>query len=123
MKDERREHYFRKLTIWQRSMAYTVKIYALTSTFPKSEQFGLIDQLRRATTSIALNIAEGSGAGSDVEFIRFLHIAKRSGYEVVTGLEVAKNLRYSSAQKIDECIMEAQEICAMIVGFIRKLHS
>ena len=49
-------------------MEFTVKIYELTANFPKTEQFGLTSQLRRAATSIPLNISEGAGAGSDAEF-------------------------------------------------------
>ena len=123
MKDERKEHYFRKLTVWQRSLSFATKVYAITTQFPKSEQFGLSDQIRRAVTSIALNIAEGSGAGSNIEFMRFLHIAKRSAYEVITGLEIANNLHYLQEAQAESSIGEAQEICAMIVGLQRKLGS
>lgn len=118
-----RDHYFRNLTIWQRSMSFTTAIYALTKVFPRSEQYGLIDQLRRAAISIALNIAEGAGSGSGPEFVRFLHIAKRSAYEVITGLEIAKNLNFEKSDSIDLLIHEADEICAMIAGFIATLRS
>ncbi|MBI2405169.1 four helix bundle protein [Candidatus Gottesmanbacteria bacterium] len=118
-----KEHQFRKLTVWQRSMIYVTKIYALTSTFPRVEQFGLIDQLRRATTSIVLNIAEGSGSGSNQEFLRFLMMAKRSGYEVITGLEIVKNLHYGSEKDVNDLIREVEEICSMITGLSRKLRS
>lgn len=65
-------HKFRKLTVWQRSIQFVSLIYEITATFPKEEKFGLIDQIRRAAVSISLNIAEGSGAGSDPEFMRFI---------------------------------------------------
>ena len=116
-------HQFRKLTVWQRSMVFTTKIYALTSKFPRSEQFGLTDQIRRATVSISLNIAEGSGSSSNLEFNRFLHIAKRSAYEVITGLEISNNLRYAKDSDIKTFITEAEEICSMISGLISKLTS
>lgn len=121
MKDVRRDHYFRKLTVWQRAMVFTTRIYALTSKFPRHEQFGLIDQIRRAATSISLNIAEGAGSGSNNEFVRFLHIAKRSGYEVITALEIAKNLGYGNKNELELCITEAQEICAMTIGLMKQL--
>jgi len=65
-------HRFRKLTVWQRSIQFVSLIYKITSVFPREEKYGLVDQIRRAAVSICLNIAEGSGAGSDPEFIRFL---------------------------------------------------
>ncbi len=118
-----KEHQFRRLTIWQRSMIFVTKIYKLTTTFPKIEQYGLVDQIRRAAVSIPLNIAEGSGAGSNIEFVRFLLIAKRSAYEVITGLEIAKNLEYGNSVALDSHITEAQEIAAMIVGLVKELKS
>lgn len=74
---------FKRLNVWQKAMDFITQIYALTAKFPVSERFGLTDQLRRAAISIALNIAEGSGSGSDAEYIRFLRIAQRSAYEVI----------------------------------------
>jgi four helix bundle protein len=55
-------HKFRELKVWQRAMDFTVRIYALSSTFPQSERFGLTSQIRRAAVSIPLNIAEGAAA-------------------------------------------------------------
>ena len=75
-------------------MDFIEQIYKITDKFPKTEMYGLTNQIRRAALSIALNIAEGSGAGSDNEFNRFLNIALRSGYEVMCGIEVAKRLNY-----------------------------
>jgi four helix bundle protein len=62
--------------------------------FSKDELYGLMSQTRRAATSIALNIAEGSGGSSNAEFIRFLEMARRSVYEVITALEIAQRLGY-----------------------------
>ena len=83
-----------KLKIWVRSMAFVSKVYRLISDYPRSELFGLTDQTRRAVCSVALNISEGAGSGSKMEFRRFLMIALRSGYEVVTALRIGYNLGY-----------------------------
>ena len=88
------EQKFRKLVIWQKAMDLVENIYQLTKRFPAEELYGLTSQLRRAATSVALNIAEGSGTGSDSEFNRFLSIAHRSNYEVMCGFEIAKRLKY-----------------------------
>lgn len=96
-------------------------VYRITSKFPKVETFGLVDQLRRAATSIVLNIAEGSGSGSDLEFKRFLHIALRSLYELIAGFEIALNLQYISNNESQEILSNVNELGAMINGLINKL--
>ncbi len=59
---------------------------------PKEETYGLKDQLKRASISIALNIAEGTGDKSDKELVRYLHLAKKSLFETVTGLKLAQRI-------------------------------
>jgi hypothetical protein len=69
--EEMKRQRFRKLGIWARAMGLIDEIYKRTSKFPVTETYGLRSQLRRASISIAMNIAEGSGTGSDDEFNRF----------------------------------------------------
>lgn len=66
---------YRDLAVWQKSMDLVTEIYTLTRTFPKDEQFGLTNQIRRAAISISSNIAEGQGRLHDADFLRFLSIA------------------------------------------------
>jgi four helix bundle protein len=89
-------HNFRKLLVWQRAVDFAVCVYVETKKFPADERIGLSSQLRRAACSISLNIAEGSGNRSSLEFKRFLQIALRSGYEVSTGMMIAYRLAYLS---------------------------
>lgn len=112
---------FRKLDIWVQSMAFISAIYELSSLFPIDERFGLINQLRRAAVSIALNIAEGSGSGSDLEFRRFLRISLRSIYEVMTILEIASNMKFANQDIITSRMKEADILAAMISNFIKRL--
>ena len=100
-----------------------MQIYKLSKTFPSEELYGLISQIRRAVTSISLNIAEGSGSNSKKEFSRFLEIALRSNYEVMTCLEIALRLNYFEEEDFDRLIAEADEIAAMINGFSKSLAS
>jgi len=116
-------HKFRDLKVWQRSMDMVVKIYRLTQTFPHSEQYGLISQLRRAAVSIPLNISEGAGSGTNPEFRRFLRYSLRSCYEVMTGLEISCRLGYCADQQTNALIQEIDEVAAMIVGLIRSLSN
>jgi four helix bundle protein len=114
-------HKFRKLRVWQRSMDFVAEIYKVSNGFPRSEQFGLTNQMRRAALSIPLNIAEGAGAGSNSEFQRFLNYALRSSYEVMSALEIAQKLGYISTQEPPHLLNEVDQIAAMIVGLSRNL--
>ncbi len=104
-------------------MVFVSHIYEITSTYPRHEMFGLIDQIRRAAVSVPLNIAEGFGAGSDKEFVRFLHIAGRSLYEVIAAVEIAIQLKFGKKELNEKLIPEADELGAMIAGLIKRLKS
>jgi len=118
-----KRHNFRNLKVYQRSIEFAVEIYKLSRSFPKGEIFGLINQIRRAATSISLNIAEGSGNKSGREFQRFLEISLRSAYEAMTCLEIAFRLSYCENGNYDRLVKEVDEIAAMIVGFSKSLCS
>lgn len=114
-------HNFRKLKVYQKAIDFIVLIYKFTKSFPKDELFGLTNQIRRAATSISLNIAEGSGNKSNKEFKRFLEISLRSDYEVITCLEIASRLNYCKDEDYKGLITKSDEIAAMIVGFSKQL--
>ena len=86
---------YHQLDIWQRAMTSAVEIYEFTAQLPDTERYNLTAQLRRAATSVPLNIAEGSGCRTDAEFARFVGDAYRSLKEVVTGLELCQRLYQS----------------------------
>ena len=77
---------FEKLVIWNNAMDWGEELFELSKAFPKSEQFNLTSQIRRASDSTALNISEGSILQTGKEFNRFLSYAVRSIAEVVTCL-------------------------------------
>jgi len=107
--------------VYQGAIEFAIEIYKLSKTFPREELYGLTSQIRRAVTSISLNIAEGSGNNSEKEFRRFLEIALRSDYEVMTCLEIAVRLNYCVRKDFDRLVVEADEIAAMITGFSKSL--
>ncbi len=80
-------------------MDFIEEIYKINNKFPINELYGLTNQLRRTATAIVLNIAEGSAAGSDKEFNRFLSIALRSNYELMCGIEIAVRLNDTSEEE------------------------
>ncbi|VXD10617.1 four helix bundle protein [Marinoscillum sp. 108] len=85
---------FRKYKVWELGHEVTLVIYELTASFPDSERFGLTNQLRRASSSIPANIAEGCGRESDKDFKRFLYIANGSASEVEYFLILSTGLGY-----------------------------
>jgi four helix bundle protein len=114
---------FRDLQIWQRGLDLSILIYSHTVNFPKEEQFGLTSQLRRASTSVPLNIAEGWGRGSNKSFTNFLKIARGSLFEVKTILEICFRLDYINNETIETLRNEIEQIGKMINGFIKKIDN
>lgn len=85
---------FRQLRVWEDAHRLTLKIYKITKEFPKEELFALTNQLRRASTSIGSNIAEGCGRGSNKDYAHFLQMTIGSAFEVDYQLLLAKDLSY-----------------------------
>ncbi|MGN6493728.1 MAG: four helix bundle protein [Agriterribacter sp.] len=114
---------FRNLSVWSKGHQLTLKIYALTKSYPKDETFGLISQLRRCAYSIPSNIAEGCGRNSAPDFKRFLVIAAGSSSELEYQLFLSKERNYISEMVFKELEKEIVEIRKMIYSFINKLDS
>lgn len=112
---------FQDLSIWQKSHALTLKIYRYTRTFPKEEIYGLISQMRRSSSSVPTNIAEGCGRNSDPEMKRFLTIATGSASELEYQLILSKDLNYLDKSTFEELLSELVEIRKMIFGFINNM--
>lgn len=111
---------FKNLKIWSRSVDLSTQIYKVTKTFPKDEKFGLVSQMRRASVSVASNIAEGAGRSSDLEFKRFLEIAYGSLYELQTQLIISKNLEFVSEDESNTLEAEIDELQKMIYSFSKR---
>ena len=115
---------YHQLEIWNRAMDYAVKIYEFAASLPVEEKFNLAGQLRRAVTSIPLNIAEGCSASSKAEFARFLSYAYRSVKEVVTGLELCQRLYPSLPRDRTESLIEEwNQISRMTYNLMRKIDA
>ena len=114
-------HKYRELKVWQRGMKFTVTVYRETRQWPSEERFGLIGQIRRAACSIPMNIAEGAGNDSDKEFCRYLEMALRSSYEVMTAIDIGRGLEFLPDVRAHSLLQEADEIAAMLVGLMKSL--
>jgi four helix bundle protein len=95
----------RDLKVWQRSVDFTVQVYSVTGEFPREETFGLSGQMRRASVSIASNIAEGFGRSSK-EYGRYLQMALGSVAELETQIEIAHRISFISDEKYTELMSE-----------------
>lgn len=115
------KHNFKELKVWQKSRVFVKEIYKAVLTFPQHEQFGATSQLRRAAFSISLNISEGSGRGTNVDFNRFLNMAKSSALEVENALILTNDLEYLSNELTNDLIEKVIEIQKMIVGLQKSL--
>lgn len=91
---------FHDLVVWQRAIELTICIYQLTRSFPKDEVYGLVSQMRRASVSVASNIAEGRGRLGPAEFRQFLGLAHGSTCEIRTQLVIARRLAMGDASAL-----------------------
>lgn len=112
-----------QLDVWKKSVDFTVAVYKITDGFPKDERFGLISQIRRASVSIAANIAEGAGRRSDKEFLNFLSMSQGSASEVETELLISFRLDYLSNEDYQNLLLQLDEIGRMITGLGNHLKA
>jgi four helix bundle protein len=111
---------FEGLIVYQKGLEYTDFVYLITKRFPQNELFSLTDQFRRASSSICLNIAEGSG-GSKAEFKQFLKIARRSTRECVAITEVVFRQQYISQIERKKSRNYCLELSKMLNGLIKSI--
>lgn len=112
---------YKKLEVWKKAHALTIDIYKLSNKFPSEERYGMVSQIRRATASIPMNIAEGSGSLYEKEFIRFLGIARRSACEVEYQIILCKNLEYVNELEYMQLSSELKTVSRMLNGLIKNL--
>ncbi len=112
---------FRKLQVWKKSHDLTMRIYDLTSQFPREEIYGLTSQIRRACSSIPTNIAEGCGRESSAEFARFLQIAIGSASETEYLIFLARDLKYLNANQYTELMQTTISVKKMLTALMKKL--
>lgn len=106
------------LLVWQMSIAFVTNIYKLTNDFPKSEIYGLTNQMRRAAVSIPSNIAEGAARNWTKEYIQFLYVALGSVSEIDTQLIISNNLGYINT---DDLRVDLKNIKGKLINLIASL--
>jgi len=112
---------YHDLLVWQQAIDLTVGIYRLTQGFPTSELYGLTSQMRRASVSVASNIAEGRGRLNAAEFRQFLGVAQGSLFELRTQIMVARKMELASDDACSKADYLCQEVSKMLRTFIERL--
>lgn len=113
---------YRDLEVWKLGMGLAVAVYSASSKFPQDERFGLTSQLRRATTSIPANIAEGYGRETAGSYIQFLRIAQGSAKEVETLIELSSQLGFLQPEAHADLAAQVNRISKMLWALIRAVE-
>ncbi len=102
---------FTDLIAWQKSHEFVLKVYEITSDFPKEEKFGLTSQFRRAAVSVAANLSEGYGKKSKIDKLRYFNISQGSLKECSYYLILSKDLKYiSNYSEMNELLTEVAKL-------------
>ncbi len=107
---------------WQKAMSLARRVYAATGLFPKHEQYGMVQRLRRAAVSIPSNIAEGYGRGTRRDYAHFLCTARGSLYEIETQLLPAGDFGYLAAAQSKSLIGDLRECSRILGGLIAAIQ-
>jgi len=114
---------FRELQVWQKAHQLTLAVYRITTPFPREELYGLTSQLRRSSSSIPANLAEGCGRNGDAEFARFCSIAMGSASELEYHLLLAGDLKLIKPRDHEELARQTIEVKRMLAALIQKLKA
>ncbi len=112
---------FKRLKVWEKAHQLTLDVYAESKKFPRDELFALTNQLRRASSSISANIAEGCGRSSQKEFHFFLSVAIGSASEVEYFLLLAKDLNYVSLSNYEKLNEQVNEVKRKLISLLKKV--
>ncbi len=118
---------YRELVVWQKSKDLAVKTYKLTNYLPTEERYSLCDQMKRSSISVPSNIAEGQQRPTTKDFLHFLYIAKGSISELITQLEITKELYPELNEIIDpllnEYIILSKQLAKLIKSIKNKVNN
>ena len=113
---------FEEIQAWQKAHEVTLLVYKITSNNNFSKDFGLKDQIRRASVSVMANIAEGHGRRTNPEFANFLNLARGSAAEVQSHLYVALGLQYITKEEFEKIYQMLDEVSRMTLALAKYLR-
>jgi four helix bundle protein len=112
-----------ELNVWVEARKLVSSIYSATKTFPKEEQFGLTNQMRRCGISIPSNIAEGCGRNYKKDSLQFFFVARGSLYELETQLYLSNDLNFIDSTCLENLLNQLETVRKLLNGFIRYYES
>lgn len=113
---------YRDLEVWNQTMDLVEQCCRLTERLPRSEEFGLRAQIRRAAVSVPSNIAEGNGRSTTGDYLRHLSIAHGSLMELETQILIVGRLEYLDATSVDGVLAQTDKIGRMLTSLARRLR-
>jgi four helix bundle protein len=116
-------NFFTDLNAWKYGHELVISIYEITKKFPKNEQFGLTNQIRRASVSVTSNIAEGFSRNSFKEKVQFYSMAQGSVTEIQNQLIIAKDIKYININEFDKIFECTVTVHKIINGLIKSSKS
>ncbi len=114
---------FRSLRVWEKSHRLTLDVYTSSKAFPREEMYGLTSQMRRASASMGMNIAEGCCRKGDAEMARFLQMAMGSASELEYQLLLAHDLDYLRNPEYERLAEQAVEVKRMLSSLMQKVKA
>jgi four helix bundle protein len=114
---------YKDLRVWEKAHLFTLKVYEITRDFPKEELYALTSQLKRSSSSIPANIAEGCGKNSKQEFAHYLNIALGSANEAEYFLILSKDLQYLKPELFETLFKHINEVKGMLIALIGKVRA
>jgi four helix bundle protein len=113
---------YTELLVWQKSHAFVLRVYSLSAAFPREERYGVTSQLRRASVSVAANIAEGAKRRTRPDYAKFVNYAEASMAEADYLLLLCRDLGYLPPAEFDRLAKESQEIERMLFGLRSRVE-
>jgi four helix bundle protein len=113
---------YRDLRVWQAAMDLAALCYGVTREFPRDEMYGMTSQIRRASVSVATNIAEGHGRESTGSFVQFPRVSQGSLKELETPFLIANRVGVASKAQVERILDICGEVGRMLRGLIRMLQ-
>ena len=112
---------FRNMSVWQKAINLSEKVFKLTVILPKSEDYGIISQIRRSANSVSANIAEGFGRNTNKDKRNFYIIARSSVFETQSHLLYGNKIKYFESKVIGELISEYDSLIFELNKIMKSL--